>query len=816
MAFKAPPMRAIREFLVPTSSSIDSHSASCRHEDGAHVRPGSYPSASAYLARRVSLAVTVCTLLLGGLGIGLEYYGFLRNREHVQESTHQAEERRLMNMVAHVQQTIAYHRSRVEQLARDEVRSQVEQAVILVESLAAGRPADPLLPSLAASALRSLSVNSGAGYFFAFDMQGINRAYPPNPGLEGASLLHVTDTQGRPILAEMISIVRDKGEGFSEYDWEYPGRPDGDHKKVAFVKYAPSLKWGIGAGVYLEDITERVKEAVLDELSHFAADADEYVFAGTVDGVALLEPARGRNMIDVRDVNGVPIVRNLIAAAKSGGGFVRYVLPQFEGKRTIDKLSYAVAVPDWGWYVGAGTSSQRIQQTSHDATAAFRGRMMDMVMALAAVTVVLLAASFVVVRRSFGPLRQQFRAIETFFGTAAEGSAVLSEPRPMCFREFEALAASARRMVEKRFAAERTMLEAEAQFRQYFDHAPDGIFISDDQGRYLDVNPAGCELVGYGRTELLGMTLYDVTDPDYVEETRRRTRTMLEKGQASGEYALRRKDGEKIFVLISAVRLAVNRNMCFCKDLTERHRAEEALYAAKEQAEAANAAKSLFLTNMSHELRTPLNGINGFAEMMLLQMWGPLEARYLEYARLIHQSGQHLLAVICDILDMSRIEAGRIDLVIEPTDIQSILEECVDLVRGQANEKSLPVDLQATEAPPALVDRLRTKQIVLNILSNAVKFSDRGRIAVSNSYDGRNHCIAIADQGIGMTEEEIEIALKPFGQVEQQPYTRRAHGTGLGLPIAKQLTEHQGGTLEIASRPSGGTTVTIRLPGESR
>jgi two-component system, cell cycle sensor histidine kinase PleC len=246
-------------------------------------------------------------------------------------------------------------------------------------------------------------------------------------------------------------------------------------------------------------------------------------------------------------------------------------------------------------------------------------------------------------------------------------------------------------------------------------------------------------------------------------------------------------------------------------DLAEKY-AEE-----KTRAEDANQAKSKFLANMSHELRTPLNAIIGFSEIMEAAMFGPLGAdKYSEYSRDIRQSGQYLLDVINDILDMSKIEAGGIHLAPEDVDLDSVLADCQRVVWGRATEKRLTLRSNISPAIQLKADRRALKQIVLNLLSNAVKFTpEGGAITVHGHVRGGTVVLAIEDNGIGIPKDALHKLGRPFEQVESQ-LTKRYQGSGLGLAIAKSLAELHGGSMRIRSILGKGTTVVVRLPRETR
>jgi len=243
-------------------------------------------------------------------------------------------------------------------------------------------------------------------------------------------------------------------------------------------------------------------------------------------------------------------------------------------------------------------------------------------------------------------------------------------------------------------------------------------------------------------------------------------------------------------------------------DLAEKY-AEE-----KTRAEEANQAKSKFLANMSHELRTPLNAIIGFSEIMESSMFGPLGSdKYREYCSDIHQSGQYLLDVINDILDMSKIEAGRIRLDAEPVDLEPFLNDAMRVVSGRANDKRLKLTARIRRDISLTADHRLLKQIILNLLSNAVKFTpEGGRITIrARATAGGWVSVSIADTGIGIPEDALARLARPFEQVESQ-LTKSHQGSGLGLAIAKSLTELHQGTMRIRSTPGRGTMVLLRLP----
>src|SRR6185312_13584565 len=251
------------------------------------------------------------------------------------------------------------------------------------------------------------------------------------------------------------------------------------------------------------------------------------------------------------------------------------------------------------------------------------------------------------------------------------------------------------------------------------------------------------------------------------------------------------------------------------RDITREVANERSLRSAKSAAEAANMAKSQFLANMSHELRTPLNAILGFSEMLHEGIAGALLPQQQEYSGLIHESGRHLLNVINEILDLARVDAGKIELHEETqVDPRQIVDSCIRLVNARSNQQMPCLSIEFEDQVPDLtVDPTRLIQILLNPLSNAVKFTPReGTISVAlrrRQDDGVE--FEVRDTGLGMTAAEVEIALEPFGQIDSA-HSRQHAGTGLGLPLARRLAELHGGRLVVHSEKGRGTTVIVTLP----
>ncbi len=246
------------------------------------------------------------------------------------------------------------------------------------------------------------------------------------------------------------------------------------------------------------------------------------------------------------------------------------------------------------------------------------------------------------------------------------------------------------------------------------------------------------------------------------------------------------------------------------------HRVEKQLIHAKLEAEKANHAKSKFLANMSHELRTPLVTINGYSEFLTHQMYGFLDPRYIEAGGYINTAGNHLLNLINEILDLSKIEAGKMDLDEQTFDLRRMLKTCCSYIEDNARKKQIEISTELAEDLPGLyADQLRVKQVLLNLLSNAVKFTPQnGKISLKLYAQDQALYFEITDTGIGIAPEHIPLVLSEFGQIYQEGYQKTTDGTGLGLPISKRLVELHQGSFTLTSIMHIGTTIIIRFPSE--
>jgi cell cycle sensor histidine kinase DivJ len=369
-------------------------------------------------------------------------------------------------------------------------------------------------------------------------------------------------------------------------------------------------------------------------------------------------------------------------------------------------------------------------------------------------------------------------------------------------------------------AADRAAADGAAMYRFLADNAMDMITRHGADGRIRFASPATFAMLGRAPETLIGLAPAALVHPDDLKIIEAAFVEASYFGRsANAEVRIKRADGSLLWTEMrcrpaSPVRGEAADIVAVTRDIAERKAQERALIDARDQAEGANRAKSRFLANMSHELRTPLNAIIGFSEVMTHEMFGPVGSpRYLDYARVINESGGHLLELINGILDMSKIEAGKFELSAETFDLGELAAQAMRFVKLQADRKGVVLKTSlASDARALHADKRAIKQILVNLITNGVKFTPRGgEVRLAAWRDGEGVMLAISDTGVGIAKADLERLGQPFEQVEGA-HVRSQEGTGLGLALVKALAALHGGEFSIHSTLGEGTTVCVRLP----
>ncbi len=394
--------------------------------------------------------------------------------------------------------------------------------------------------------------------------------------------------------------------------------------------------------------------------------------------------------------------------------------------------------------------------------------------------------------------------------------------------------------ITERQRAEEARRESEQKYRELVEYANSIILRWTRDGRIAFLNEFGQRFFGYTADEICGRHVLGTIVPE-TESSGRDLPSLMDRicaDPAAYEQSVNenmRRTGERVWIawtnrVVRDQQGNVAEILSVGEDITARKNAEDELRAtkaglerrviertaelaaAKERAESADRVKSAFLAAMSHELRTPLNSVIGFTGLLLQGLAGPLNAEQGKQLRMVKESGQHLLALINDVLDISKIEAGQVEIANAPFDLREAIEKVARTVGPLADRKQLPVLVQVAPGVGRLVsDRRRVEQVLLNLLSNAIKFTERGQVTVIAETAPGTVRISVADTGIGIKAEDLGKLFQPFRQLDTG-LTRQHEGTGLGLAICRRLVERLGGTIAVESRPGQGSTFSVTLP----
>ncbi len=388
---------------------------------------------------------------------------------------------------------------------------------------------------------------------------------------------------------------------------------------------------------------------------------------------------------------------------------------------------------------------------------------------------------------------------------------------------------------------EKQLRQSENMYRTLFETANDGILLLN-RDCIVECNPRVLELFGCEKDDMLGESPYSFspeTQPD-GEDSRTKASEKLRLAETDGpqffEWLHCRKDGTLFMAEISLNMMKIGDEdlvQAMIRDITQRKQAEaelreininlerrvkertRELEIEKEKAESADQLKSAFLATMSHELRTPLNSIIGFTGILLQGLAGPLNEEQEKQLNMVQLSSRHLLALINDVLDISKIEADQLQLSIGEFDLRESVEKMVKVVTPLAEQKGIAVKTMLTGLEKAVSDQRRIEQVILNLLNNAVKFTDEGTVDIEGKQDGDFYLISVRDTGIGIKKEDIPGLFKPFQQVDSG-LARKREGTGLGLSICSKLIKMMGGSIDVHSEYQKGSIFTIRFPKEMK
>ncbi|MCC5640670.1 PAS domain S-box protein [Nostoc sp. CHAB 5844] len=379
--------------------------------------------------------------------------------------------------------------------------------------------------------------------------------------------------------------------------------------------------------------------------------------------------------------------------------------------------------------------------------------------------------------------------------------------------DFVALAIEA----SDRHIVQEALRKSEAQFRAIFERSSIGIGLADMKAQIVDINPALCQMLGYSREELYSKCFIDYISHQKGDLEVYKQLVSGMRDRIEIERHFRHKNGQLVWTNLSISMIPGSNGtpeflLAIIEDISKRKQTELKLRASQAAAEAGNKAKSEFLATMSHELRTPLNAIMGLSQLLQQQMVGSLNEKQQEYINCIYSSGEHLLAIINDILDLSKVEADKEELNLLPVSVVDLCNYALSTVREQAKEKGLQLISEIDpQADTCIGDIRRIKQMLINLLTNAIKFTPTGQVSLEIKKVPEGITFTVADTGIGIDNNQFQFLFEPFTQLDSQ-LNRQYEGTGLGLALTRKLARLHGGDVKVESKLGEGSHFTLFLP----
>lgn len=651
-----------------------------------------------------------------------------------------------------------------------------------------------------ASALLLSQRVGDTGYLYALDPEGTLQVHPTQ-SLVGAKYLHLPAVRQQTV----------QKEGYLEYDWQNPGEPEARPKALYMVPFEP-WNWIISASSYRAEFTKLINvEDFRNRVRSVHLGSSGYPFVMDTQGNLIIHPRlEGHNLEDERDPYGRAFLQEI---RRRRSGSLTYPWQGAGDRAPRLKRCHFQEIPELGWIVGSTFSVD-------EAFGPVRALTRTLLLLLAIAGLVAIPITFWISGRITRPLSRLAAAFS--HGPRAGAPVAVSSQD-----EVGRLAAGFNDFMALLQRSQADLIASEARFRGIVENTAEGLIRSTPDGRLIQANPALARQFGYPSPEALLADLGADVSRLYAEPSERaRVLSALQEGGVQVlELRFRRRDGTTFWGSLKAMATCNDLGKpvhidALLEDVTERRQYREALEAlvaqrtselqeAKDLAERATRAKSDFLSAMSHELRTPLSAILLYADLLAEETQGATP-QLTEDLEKIRGAGQHLLRLINHTLDLAKIEAGRVDLKIEPMDPRPLLEEVRLTLAPLAAQRGNHLVIDCPVDPPALQgDPLRLRQILLNLAGNAVKFTEGGSIHLRCRRAGDRVLLEVTDTGIGLSPEEAAGLFEAF---HQTPEGRKRQGTGLGLALSRRLAELMGGTLTLLSRKGEGSTFTLDLP----
>jgi len=775
-----------------------------------------------YLLSLIFMA-TLPVLLLGYLWVKEQYRQFDEQSQTLRSAYVEGRAQLLRREVFNAIDYMEFQRAQLDQRQRLHLKQQVDNGIAQLDSLLQQSPHKSREDLLirARELLAPIRFGGGHDHYFIYTSDGTAVLMPAYPRDQGRNISERTDPSGLRYIARMTQLARDKGDGTVEVWYNKPASGPGSYLTVQYVRHYAPLDIYLGAVGYVDDM---VSSAQREVLARFAKTTSDEVMVTIFDDSGALLFDRGAILPahqpanQVLDDTGQPLWPRIQTALRQDeGDFIRFSWLNPQTNRAIPAISYVRTYPGWHWNVAATFLLDKLEAAIAGQRATLQQRVHERIAYFILIAVGLMVLAGWVARRLALNTQRGLQSFAAFFADASKYSSSIDVGQ-LPFTEFEQLAVDANRMIEQREQIENALRVSEKSFELALNAAASHLWEMDLRDRSVTMHGSLFQQLGYSAEErtITPEHWLDWLHPDDLFTVQRALGDVaLAQGNLSLELRFQDAQGSYRWfncrgrVVESDANGKPQRALGTATEITERKHMEQELITARIAAEDANHAKSQFLSSISHELRTPLNGVLGYAQILLRDQSTSAEQRH--NLRAIESCGQHLLTLINDVLDLAKIESGKIEVQENACNLRQLLESVSIMVRERADSKGLQYRLQIDDQVPAdiCVDEVKLRQILINLLGNAVKFTDEGDVTlrVQPHMAATRLLFEVCDTGCGIAREKQQEIFQPFHQVGDA-----AGGTGLGLPISQRLCEVMGGELAVQSAVGAGSCFSFHLP----
>jgi len=776
-----------------------------------------------YIKLRGVIFIVGIVISITALDIYEHYHDFKLNSDRIRADHIAIQKQLIQNEVKHAVDFITYEKEQSEILTKKKIKSRVYDAHSIAQNIYSQNKkakSKAEIQKMIKDALRPIRFACGSGYFFATSMDGVEILSADHPEIEGLNILDWQDTRQQYVIQKAIKIVKQSGEGFNEYYWSKPYSTGNDYKKISFYKLFEPYDWLIGAGLYVDDIEEQIKENLLSTISRIRFPNEGYLFVNKYDGTVLVARkkvytdakkiweyftgAKSEQMKEIYD-------RGIKAALTPLGDFFYYSTERLSAPEQVQKIAFVYSIPDLQWVIGASVYLDEAEKDIAIMQAQLNKEIQAKYIYVFLIALGLISLFLFLFGRFGRRLENDINLFISFFNQAAVSEEVIDRSM-IQFEELDRIAENANKMLADRNKAEKEHLHALRETKDIMESVPVAIYMLDLEGKLINWNKAVEDKTGYSKEELKTKTGLELIYPDDIELATDASLEVYQKGSATREIRICTKKGKPVPHLFSGILKKDDEGKIMgmlgvAKDISDLKQLEQQLQQAQKME-----AIGLMAGGVAHDLNNILSSIVGYPELMLLKLSSESEMR--KPLEAIQDSGERAAAVVADLLTVARGVASAKSvanlncLVGEYFDSPEYDHLC-SLHPELICRKELEENLPNISCSPVHI-----KKCIMNLMTNSAESLDQSgtiTIATSGIIPDLQWCkengmkqmeyvtLTIEDTGTGIPKNSIAHIFEPF-------YSKKVlgrSGTGLGLTVVWNTLKEHNGTVTVVSNTQG-------------